>query len=116
MLSGRKSEHDHVTQLCLQLRKGLVYGTWISPLGILRNCLDYALNDGRRLGGVLTALVDNFTFKGATELIETVRAVNDFRNKYVAHQEKELRDADLAREQFGMWVGALAKLTLHASR
>ena len=41
--------HRHYTELALQFRKTLVYQTGVSPLGLLRNCYDYALNDATAL-------------------------------------------------------------------
>ena len=41
--------HRHYTELARNLRKTLVYQTGVSPLGLLRNCYDYALNDATAL-------------------------------------------------------------------
>jgi type III restriction enzyme len=89
------------------LRKTLVYRNGFSPLGLLRTCLDYALNDSTRIDGVFEAIKEGFKTKGALDLLTVVANINDFRNTYVAHQEKELTDVNLARDQLGKWIAGL---------
>src|SRR5207249_1671065 len=79
-------------EMARNLKKTLVHRSGISPLGLLRNCIDYALNDTTKLTGVFAVLKDKFQVKGGRDLLATVTELNDFRNTYVAHQEKELSD------------------------
>ncbi len=70
-------------------------------------CLDYALNDNTKIVGVFEAIREQFKVKGARDLLIVVTNMNDFRNTHVAHQEKELKDVNLAREQLGKWIAGL---------
>jgi type III restriction enzyme len=60
-------------------------------------CLDYALNDTTKIGGVSEAVHTQLRFQGGRKLLETVTRINDFRNIYIAHQEQELTDLNLAK-------------------
>ena len=42
----------HYEEVARNLRKTLVYHSGVSPLGLLRSCMDYALNDNSKLTGV----------------------------------------------------------------
>jgi len=107
--------HRHYTELARNLRKTLVYQTGVSPLGLLRNCYDYALNDSTVLTGVFDAVRVEFRQPGARSVFEAVRSVNEFRNTRVAHQEKPLADAVEAKAQLQTWVEALTKLWIEHS-
>ena len=89
--------HRHYVELARNLRKTLVYQSGVSPLGLLRSCLDYALNDATQLTGVFAAVREAFRKTGGRALLELVQSVNEFRNTRVAHQEKPLSDAAEAR-------------------
>ncbi len=100
----------HYEQLSRNLKKTLVYKNGVSPLGMLRNCLDYALNDNSKLSGVFAALKSQFRFSGGRELLERVGTVNEFRNTRVAHQEKPLTDPAEARQALVLWIALLLTL------
>ena len=68
----------------------------ISPLGLLRGCLDDALNDTTKIGVVFDAIHVRFKVQGGRDLLAVVTDINTFRNTYVAHQEKELTEPKLA--------------------
>jgi hypothetical protein len=59
-------------------------------------CFDFALNDKTGLDGVFRAIRDCFRLPGSRKLFERLTTVNEFRNTYVAHHEKELSDKALA--------------------
>ena len=92
------------------LKRGLVYGNPHSVIGLLRSCFDYALNDKNKLDGVFEAVQEAFRLPGSRKLLERITAVNDFRNTYVAHHEKELTDKGLAERSLKHWVETLALL------
>lgn len=98
----------HYEELARNLRRTLVYHTGLSPLGLLRNCLDYALNDAAKLTGVFDALKSDFRFSGGRRLLDQVSAMNDFRNTRIAHQETPLTDAEEAKTALRAWVEGLA--------
>ena len=53
-LDGGKRRHYE--SLAQNLKRTLVFSNGLSLLGLLRNCLDYALNDNTKIGGVFDAL------------------------------------------------------------
>jgi type III restriction enzyme len=100
--------YQHMAQ---NLKRTLVFKSGFSPLGLLRGCLDYALNEGPEIGGVFAAVRGGFQAPGDRELLGAVTHVNRFRNTYVAHQQMELTDAALARDNLRLWVKTLAALS-----
>ncbi|HPY77206.1 MAG TPA: hypothetical protein PLQ45_05130, partial [Anaerohalosphaeraceae bacterium] len=93
--------------LAKNLKKTLVYRNGFSPLGLLRTCLDYALNDNTKISGIFEVLKKVFKVKGALDLLTIVSDINEFRNTYVAHQEKELKDVNVAKENLRKWITGL---------
>jgi type III restriction enzyme len=89
------------------LKKTLVFDNGVSPLGLLRNCVDYAMNDNTKIGGVFEAVRAKFKVRGAMDLLTVVAKINDFRNTHVVHKEEELKDVNLARNQLGKWIAGL---------
>ena len=77
----------HYEEVARNLRKTLVYKNGLSPLGLLRSALDYALNDNAKLTGVFEAVKSELRFTGGRDLLDRVTAINEFRNTKVAHQE-----------------------------
>ncbi len=45
------------------------------------------------------------------DLLAAVTDINNFRNTYVAHQEKELTDAKLAEKNLRQWIQVLRRLS-----
>lgn len=111
MPSGlEKRSLDHYNGMAKNLKRGLVYGNPHSVIGLLRSCLDYALNDSTKIGGVFKAVSAEFRFDGARSVLDMVSAVNTFRNTYVAHGEKELRNGKVAEQNLRDWVTTLARV------
>jgi len=102
----RKSE-DYYRKLAQNLKRTLVFNNGLSLIGLLRSCLDYALNDTTKIGGVFEALQTQLRFQGGRKILEIVTRINDFRNTYVAHQEQELTDKNLAEQELKIWIEAL---------
>ena len=100
----------HYQNMASGLRRALVYGNVHSAIGLLRSCFDFAVNDQSGLDGVFDAVRDAFNIPGAGKLLERISAVNEFRNTYIAHHEKELTDKALAEEHLKGWVETLALL------
>jgi type III restriction enzyme len=78
------------------------------PVGLLRSCLDHAKNYRAQVGGVFAAVKTRFA--PLSELLPAVDAVYRFRNTYIAHQDEELCDEEVAREELRTWVTGLAAL------
>lgn len=100
----------HYQNMASGLRRALVYGNVHSAIGLLRSCFDFAVNDQSGLDGVFDAVRDAFKIPGAGKLLERISAVNEFRNTYIAHHEKDLTDKALAEEHLKGWVETLALL------
>lgn len=101
----------HYQKMAQNLKKTLVFRNGISPIGLLRSCLDYALDKKLELGGVFEAVGKRFDDDGAPELLAIIQRVNDFRNTYVVHGSKELGDSEKAEEELRVWIQALSTIT-----
>lgn len=102
----RKSEQNY-RKLAQNLKRTLVFNNGLSLIGLLRSCLDYALNDTTKIEGVFAALHTQFRIQGGRKLLETITRINDFRNTYITHQEQELTDRNLAEQELKVWIEAL---------
>lgn len=100
----------HYEDLGRNLRKTLVYRSGVSPVGMLRSCLDYALNDSTRIGGVFDTVKCSLKFTGARDLLDRVSRLNDFRNRHVAHQEEPLAEPLKAKNALADWLETMGKL------
>jgi type III restriction enzyme len=100
----------HYRQVSQNLKRTLVFRNGLSPLGLLRNCLDHAVHDAFELGGVYRAVKSLFRRQGAEDLLALVGEVNLARNTFVAHQEKELTDPAAAKAMLQRWVQALVRI------
>ena len=105
-----KKNVKHYENMAKNLKRGLVYGNPHSVIGLLRSCLDFALNDKSKIGGVFEAVNVGFRFDGVRSFFDQVSAVNDFRNTYVAHAEKELKDAAIAAKNLKSWIATLSQI------
>jgi type III restriction enzyme len=102
---------DHYKRVAQNLRKTLLFGSGTMPMGLLRDCLDYALNDSARFTGVFDAIRNAFRFQGSKKLWEEVSAIYDFRNTFVAHQEGDaLTNVKQASAALGRWIRGLRML------
>lgn len=68
------------------------------------------MNDKTKLNGVFEAVREAFRLPGSRKLLERITAVNDFRNTFIAHPEKELTDKALAESNLKHWVETLGLL------
>jgi type III restriction enzyme len=87
-----------------RIQKLLVYNAAIMPIGVLKFCLEYAESPADGLDGVFASIRKNFRDLRGNGLLKLVGDVYDFRNTYVAHQDKELKDVKAAREALKKWV------------
>lgn len=98
----------HYESMAQNLKRTLVFKNGLSPVGLLRSCLEYALNDQEKLTGVFEAMRKEFKVKGARDLLARVTEINDFRNTYIAHHEKELTNKNLAELELKKWIEGLS--------
>jgi len=101
---------EHYKRTAQNLRKTLLYQSGLMPMGLLRDCMDFALNDKTKVGGVFDAVRTAFLYTGSRKVLEELTAVYDFRNTYVAHQEQSLVDVKPASVALGRWIRLLASL------
>ena len=102
-----KRDFRHYQGMATNLKRALLFGNAHSAIGLLRSCLDFALNDKVPLDGVFSAVRKAFKFTGARNLLSQITAVNELRNTYVAHHEKDLTDKAMAVAQLKVWVETL---------
>jgi type III restriction enzyme len=100
----------HYEEVARNLRKTLVYQSGVSPLGLLRNCMDYALNDNTKLTGVFEVVRTAYRFKGSRDLLDRIQSMNEFRNTRVAHQETELSTPAEAKAALVEWILGMSSL------
>jgi type III restriction enzyme len=97
----------HYESLAQNLKKTLVFNNGISPIGLLRSCLDYALNDNTKITGVFEAIKLEFRLEGARKLFISAEQINDFRNTRIAHQETLLTDRRETERELKVWADAM---------
>ena len=62
----------HYQNMAQNLRRTLVFNNGIMPLGLLRSCMEYALNDNTKIDGVFQAVKEKFRVAGGRDLLTTV--------------------------------------------
>lgn len=97
----------HYTRVAQNLRKTLLFNSGLMPVGLLRDCLEYALADTANYPGVFESVRKAFRFEGSRKLLAEVSAAYTFRNKHVAHQEVELVDHSYAGKELARWIKVL---------
>ena len=107
MLSPRdRSFHERQGK---NLRRTLIENDGVMPIGLLRWCLEYAKSPRTPPGGIFNAVKMKFVAAAKTNLPDSVERIYSFRNEFIAHQEKELTDLDLARLAMRDWIGCLSE-------
>ena len=104
-----EKQKPYFLQMAQNLKRTLVFKNGVSPLGLLRGCLDFALNDRSQLGGVFDAIRLRFKVQGGRDLLAVVE-MNNFRNTYVAHQEQDLVDAQQTSKALKQWIAGVKLL------
>ncbi len=102
---------DHYRNLANNLRKTVVFKNGVSPLGLLRSCFLHALIHDTDVGGVFKAVRKEFSKDGDDKVLEIIEKVNEFRNIYVAHSQKELNDGQIAKDNLKHWANALTTIS-----
>ncbi len=91
------------------LKRTLVDHNGMSPIGLLRWCLQHAREETAPIGPVFQAV--SHRFMGIAEgFYKLVTQINTFRNDYIAHQNKELSDVKEARAALAEWVTGLCRV------
>jgi type III restriction enzyme len=92
------------------LERTLLYGNGLMPIGLLKWCLEFANEPDDRLTGIFRIVAQKFSIFSESELLKTIDEIYSFRNQYIAHQDQQLLDVELARDNLCMWVQGLFKL------
>src|SRR3990167_2040063 len=104
-----KGTIDWLRMNAKNLEKTLVFKNGLMPIGLLKFCLEYCQGD-YNIGGVFEAVKQYFSKIRSEELYDIVKSIYDFRNTYIAHQDKELTDIKIAKEGLAHWVQGLYKI------
>jgi type III restriction enzyme len=91
------------------LKRTLVDHNGMSPIGLLRWCLQYSRKSNIPAGAVFDVVNRHFSSM-PEDIYKLVSNINTFRNNYVAHQEKELTDGGIARKALGEWTSGLRRI------
>jgi type III restriction enzyme len=88
------------------LERTLIDQSGLMPIGLLKWCLGYA-NTRRRIGGVFDVVRKSFKEISNPDLFSVVDSIYQFRNEYIAHQDRELSDSTVARDALKLWTRGL---------
>ena len=110
-----KRDLRHYQGMANNLRRALLFGNVHSAIGLLRSCIDFALSDKTGLNGVFDAVREGFSLPDGADLLGHITSVNDLRNTYVAHHERDLTDKELARRELKHWVETIARVKIEES-
>jgi type III restriction enzyme len=104
-----KKELENYTRRGRDLKRTLVDHNGMSPIGLLRWCVQHARESGASVGGVFDEVQSSFAAVSEDDY-KLVSRISTFRNDYIAHQNKELTDAVLAEKSLGEWVSGLRRI------
>jgi type III restriction enzyme len=104
-----KKEAEMCQRRGKDLRRTLVDHNGMSPIGLLRWCLQFAREPTGPTDAVFGGVKQRFSGV-PSEIYKLVSGINTFRNDYVAHQNKELTDSALARKALGEWANGLRRI------
>ena len=102
-----KKDVNWLKGLANNLKRTLIYRNGVMPLGLLSFCLAYGNQEEHPPGGIFASVRQKFAGFGDPEFQRMIKEIYDFRNTYVAHQEKELTDREKAQAALKRWVGGL---------
>ena len=114
MSKAKKKSIDFYTEKAKTFKRLLVHRSPLMPTGLLIFAVDYAKKDTEPLPGIFTSIRSRFADLAKTNLGDLVSGVYDFRNDYIAHQNKELTYESMTRQALKDWVETL--IQLHTSR
>lgn len=91
------------------LKRTLVDHNGLSPIGLLRECLEYARESKGSIGPVFDCVRKQFQVD-LDKTYKLVSGLNSFRNTYIAHQKKELTDPVMAKTAMADWTNGLCRI------
>ena len=102
-----KSKTKYLKEKASHLKRLLVGRNRLMPTGLLIFCLEYGKKDTEPLIGIFTTVREKFNDLAETDLEEKMKEYYNFRNTYVAHQEKTLDDIDIAKNALQTSIATL---------
>ena len=109
------SEHDKnwLRNNAAALKKALVYNSYIMPISLLCFCLDYArMRPPLPVDGIFSAIYQQFSRYNNSQLSDRLNHIREFRNKYVAHQQTEMKlNAEEVKVELKNWISGLNAIT-----
>lgn len=111
-----KKDADIFKRRSSDLKRTLVDHAGMSPIGLLRWCMEQIGREKPPHAGIFTALHERFAFVSPDDY-RMVCEINDIRNTYISHVKKELIDAEVAKKGLRTWIRGLVRLCqLHAQQ
>ena len=111
----------HYERMGKQLKRLMLWNNPSTPLGLMRDCLEFALNDATPAEGVFVALRKAFGGSAMRPLLALVKAVAELRNRCIAHGAdgdaqatalaSELRERDKTLARLREWLELLREGT-----
>jgi len=92
------------------LERTLVDQNGLMPIGLLHWSLDYVRTTKRKIGGIFESIRIRFADVSQTDLPTMVGTIYTFRNEYIAHQDRELSDSELAKQALVQWADGLYRI------
>jgi len=92
------------------IERTLVDQNGLMPIGLLCWCLNYVRTTRRKVGGVFEVVRNRFADVSQTDLFSVIDAIYSFRNEYIAHQDQELSDLELAKKALIQWANGLHRI------
>jgi len=103
---------DHWNKNASNLKRTLVTRNGLWPMGLLAFCLDFGVKGEDKLGGIFDSVKANFGKKSDPDLYNKIEAVNNFRNTYIAHSEKELTAPKTAETELRNWIETIYEISV----
>jgi type III restriction enzyme len=104
------SEVNFYQRQAKNLERTLVDQNGLMPIGLLRWCLDDTRTTRRNIEGVFKSVRNRFADIAQTDLFSAIDSIYTFRNEYIAHQDRELSDTELAGRSLKEWANGLYKI------
>ncbi len=92
------------------LERTLIDQNGLMPIGLLHWSLDYVRTTRRKVGGIFESVRIRFADVSQTGLPTMIGRIYTFRNEYIAHQDRELSDPELAKQALIQWADGLYRI------
>ncbi|WP_043588252.1 DEAD/DEAH box helicase [Geminisphaera colitermitum] len=111
MRHATPKEMPHYDRMGKQLKRLMLWNNPATPIGLLRDCFEFALDDKTPLEGVFAVARERFRFTGARDVAHRVGRVAALRNRCIAHGGADDAETKKLFAELGQRNFALAHLT-----